>query len=79
MAKCPRCGGTGEIRDDRDIGAEFRKRREKAGMSGRQMAVELGYSAAYLSDLELGRRRLSPRMIKDYERVLKRNTYLEAQ
>jgi DNA-binding XRE family transcriptional regulator len=53
---CPRCGGTGKVLDDGAVGAAMRKAREKAGLTGREVARRLGLSAAYVSDLELGRR-----------------------
>lgn len=42
--------------DHARIGREMREARKQAGVSGRQMAVRLRCSPAYVSDLELGRR-----------------------
>jgi len=39
-------------------------------VSLRKIADELGYSAAFLSDCELGRRRLSPEAINKYRTFL---------
>lgn len=38
------------------LGEDLAKRRVKAGLTGRQVAKELGVSPQYLSDLESGRR-----------------------
>jgi len=54
---CSRCGGTGLEVDDREIGAEMRQAREHADLSLREMSRRLLLSPAYVSDLELGRRR----------------------
>jgi transcriptional regulator with XRE-family HTH domain len=53
---CPRCGGSGTVLDDKKMGAFMRSIRIKSGLSGRELARRMGVSAAYLSDLELGRR-----------------------
>lgn len=53
---CPKCGGTGRIDDDREIGAEMRRLRERAGLAAYEVARRLGCSPAYVSDLELGKR-----------------------
>jgi len=65
---CPYCRGTGQIPDDRAVGAEMRRLRERSGKSLRAVAGRLGVSAAYLSDLEQGRRRWSEARIKDFQR-----------
>jgi transcriptional regulator with XRE-family HTH domain len=46
--------------------ASMRRLREKAGVSLRAVARRLGYSAAYVSDLELGRREWREKLIGDY-------------
>ena len=63
---CPTCGGSGEYAAERDIGLALRKRREARGMSLRDMATNLGISAPYLSDLELGRRHWKQRYTEAY-------------
>lgn len=40
------------------VGKAFRKERKEAGIGLREMARKLNISAAYLSDIELGRRNL---------------------
>ena len=52
------------------VGTELRREREDKGLSLRQVAQEIGCSAPYLSDCELGRRRLSPEKMNDYRTVL---------
>lgn len=46
--------------DDEKAGAQIRKMREENGITLRRLAVALGISAAFLSDMELGRRGWSP-------------------
>lgn len=53
---CPLCGGSGRVLDNKAMGQAMRIARKKAGVSGRELARRLGLSAAYVSDLELGRR-----------------------
>lgn len=52
----PMCGGKGEILDDIPIGDATRKLRIVQNLSLRTVAKRLGFSAAYISDLENGRR-----------------------
>lgn len=65
--KCPRCGGSGEVEDEGVLGMKMRVLRKDAGVTLREMARRIGVSASYLSDLELGRRRWSPRFRSAYE------------
>jgi transcriptional regulator with XRE-family HTH domain len=58
------------VPDDRVLGAEMRKRRERAGLSLRNMAKRCGWSPPYVSDLELGRRRWGPKQVKRYTEAL---------
>lgn len=53
---CKRCSGSGFEPDPKTIGESMRKAREDAGLSLRQVATRMGYSAAYVSDLERGQR-----------------------
>lgn len=68
---CPHCNGTGLTLDQKAMGSKMRGLREKAGVSGRDIAHRLGYSASYISDLELGRRNWSSEKIADYKEALK--------
>lgn len=68
--RCKRCGGTGREQDDRAIGARWQAKRKAAGLSLRALGKKLGLSAAYLSDLECGRRRWSPENVKRYTNAL---------
>lgn len=67
---CPHCNGTGKIPDDRDMGARKRAERVEAGVSLRMMAYRMGVSPAYLSDLELGRRRWGAKQIERFADAL---------
>lgn len=56
--------------DDRALGADRRKYRKKFGLSLRALAKEMGFSAPYLSDLELGRRAWNEQLIYRHEAAL---------
>ena len=64
---CPCCGGTGKL--SQIDGAALRKVREGTGISLRALARQLGFSAAYLSDIELGRRMCTGRILEAYKRL----------
>ena len=53
---CTRCSGTGRVLDVKAIGKAMQARREKGGLTLREVAAELGISIGYLSDREHGRR-----------------------
>lgn len=67
---CDKCSGTGLVNDPRVTGQLLRKEREQAGVSLRALAGKLEVSAAYLSDLERGRRNWSEGKIAGYRRIL---------
>ena len=54
--KCHRCGGSGLEPDYRTLGKRARKARLSLGLSLREAARRIGATAAYLCDLEYGRR-----------------------
>lgn len=54
---CPTCGGVGVL----PHGSFLRKARTDAGLTLSQVAKESGYSLPYISSLECGTRRLTPR------------------
>ena len=54
---CQHCSGRGQV--ERVDGRSIRRSRETAGLSLRSVADRVGVSASYLSDMELGRRRMS--------------------
>lgn len=56
LMQCPKCEGTGKVLDPRAEGEVLRKYRQKCAVSLREMSRRLGVSAAYLSDIELGKR-----------------------
>lgn len=68
---CPHCAGSGRVLDHAAIGASMRRLRESRQISGRQMATRLKISAAYLSDLELGRRNWSGPLLDKFKRELR--------
>lgn len=61
---------TVEVVDPQATGAAMRKRREDAGVSLREMGRRLGVSAAFLSDLELGRRAWSEERAQSYVKAI---------
>jgi predicted transcriptional regulator len=63
---CPRCNGTGRLTDDKVTGARMRAMREGKGLTLREVARRMGFSAAYLCDLELGRRIWNTKVIALY-------------
>lgn len=60
---CPTCGSTHAIIS----GAWLRWAREREGLSLKAMATRLGFSSAYLCDVEYGRRHGSPEIRSAYE------------
>lgn len=69
---CHCCGGTGKEIDQTAIAAELREKREKSGLSLREVARRMGFTAPYLSDLELGRRNWSEEKVAEYLEALKK-------
>ena len=65
--RCPLCQGRGTTivvrRCPQCFGRELRARRVARGWSVRGVARRIGVSAAFLSDVELGRRNASPRLL----------------
>lgn len=55
IENCEFCKGTGQHRIFN--GRWFRQERKSRKVSLRKVAIDLGISAAYLSDVELGRRK----------------------
>jgi len=68
--KCDKCNGTGQLRDQREFGAEMRLKRKRARVSLRAMAEAMGFTPPYVSDLELGRRNWNSNLSEDYMKVL---------
>lgn len=67
---CPRCGGSGRVPDERLVGQQMREKRLASWLTLREMARRLALSPAYVSDLELGRRRWTPKILARYQRAL---------
>lgn len=70
-APCVRCNGTGEIENAAYRGQEMRKLRQATGLPLREVARRMGKSAAYISDLELGRRGWSGELIRAYQKAIR--------
>lgn len=70
-AKCPKCNGSGEVIDQRSLGAELRELRERKRLSLRSVAEVMHISAPYLSDMEKGNRAWSPERIEQFKTACK--------
>ncbi|MGB7195365.1 MAG: helix-turn-helix transcriptional regulator [Collimonas pratensis] len=66
-SKCKRCGGSGLEPNQAKIAKAMREKRAALQWTLERMAVTLGISIPYLSDLEKGRRAWSPERIKIVE------------
>ena len=66
---CHYCGGSGR-QPAEDSRLTLRAAREKAGISLRTLSAAMGISLAYLSDIELGNRKLSGRIATLYTEKL---------
>lgn len=67
LKMCPMCDGAGKVTDESKIGEDLRKLRKSANLSLREVARRMGYSAPYVSDLELGRRNWHLSTIEKFE------------
>ncbi len=65
---CPRCGGSGVVADDREIGKALKTERGK--LSLREVSRRMGVSAAYVCDLEHGKRAWNALRIQAYRKAL---------
>lgn len=66
---CAGCGGTGQVPAD-DVGAILREEREKAGVTGKDIAARMGVSDTFVYDLERGARRLTNELLASYQRAM---------
>lgn len=67
---CPRCKGKAKIPNDVYVGQTMRRLRIQKGLSVRFCARALKISAAYLSDLELGRRHFHEKLLVNYGNLI---------
>lgn len=67
---CPTCAGKGNIPNPEMIGATLAKERKAAGVSGKAIALRMDLSPGYISDVELGRRGITPPRIDEYRKAL---------
>jgi predicted transcriptional regulator len=68
---CPKCNGTGEVKDAAETGRQMRALRKAAGKGLRQIAGAMNFSPAYVSDLELGRRGWSDSLVEQYKKAVR--------
>ncbi len=71
---CDVCGGTGRVPDQTTLGKQLRRRRELKHVTLRAHAIRMGISAAYLCDLEHGRRVWKRPLLDSYKSALNVNT-----
>lgn len=67
---CTICGGTGLEIDHAAVGYKFKALRLDYGINQKLIAKRMGFSPAYIADLEHGTRNWSPRLIEMYEHAL---------
>lgn len=68
---CPQCLGEGRIPDPVVVGRKWRALRRAADLTQGQIASQLGFSVAYISMLENGRKAWPPRMERRYQAALR--------
>lgn len=68
---CDKCKGKGVLPDQQALGHKMRRKRQRRGMSLTETAVRMGFSKAYVSDLERGRRAWSIDLMISFEAVTK--------
>lgn len=68
---CPKCNGSGEVKDPTETGRQMRALRKASGKSLRHVAGAAGLSPAYVSDLELGRRGWADDLIERYKKAVR--------
>lgn len=67
---CPFCAGTGKIYKELATMGLLRSQRRLKGLTAKGVAASLGISPQYLSDLEMGRRRVSCAIVEQYLAIL---------
>lgn len=67
---CTHCNGTGQIRDERALGKTMQERRKEARKRLREVAVLMGISVGYLSDLEHGRKKWTDKLLSGYNQAI---------
>lgn len=68
---CCRCHGSGDEPDNKFIGRNLRESRVHEGISLRAMALKIGVSSSFLSQLERGDRTWKPELTMKCLKVLK--------
>jgi hypothetical protein len=66
MKECPKCHGTGKVRDDAELGKQMQDKRKAAGFTLKHVAEGMGVSIGYLCDLEHGRRLWSAKLQESF-------------
>lgn len=63
---CPKCGGSGALPEP----GYLRKLRESKGIQLREIARQMNFSAAYVSDVERGNRTPNDKFLRKYKAAL---------
>ncbi len=67
---CPRCGGSGQVDDPAEQGKKMRELRLAKKLSLKEVARRMNLTAAYISDMELGRRNWRAELVEKYNRAI---------
>lgn len=70
MKDCPRCKGTGKVRDEAKLGGQMQERRKAANLTLREVSKQMGITIGYLCDLEHGRRIWSPKLQQSFQEAI---------
>ena len=68
---CPLCGGYGVVEDNRAIGNTYKMKRKDNGLSQRGVARFMGYSSAFLCNLESGKVVWTQALRDSYDKALR--------
>jgi len=67
---CQRCLGTGILQNQEALGNTLREERKRRGFSQGEVAVKMGCSVSFVSELELGKRYWTLKLVKSFKEAL---------
>ncbi len=65
--KCDKCGGSGKAIDQHQTAKQLRALRESHNVSAVAVAARMGFTPAFIGDLEHGRRNWTPDKVISYK------------